>query len=234
MYVDGTAFLAQGVLASVRRHTEAMVSLIVPMTAARSLFHRRFDSDSPPQLIVATLPGYANAVAGALPGAVSPVSPSAITVSTPQDLDLLRAKIAGDISGLLTILGIAGLTIGVVGIANTTLVSVLERVHEIGLRRALGARRSQIALQFLLESFILGTIGGVLGAAIGLIAITIVALVNNWVPTLPIWIVLSPLSWAALLGCSPARTPRRGQHASTQSERSTDRDITARYSTAEP
>jgi len=95
--------------------------------------------------------------------------------------------------GFYVAIGI-GLLVGVVGIANTTLVSVLERVPEIGLRRAIGARRGQIATQFLLESLVLGTIGGLLGGASGVCGVAAVALAKGWVPVIPFWIcVLAPV-----------------------------------------
>jgi len=94
-------------------------------------------------------------------------------------------------------LSLAGVTllIGTIGIANTTLVSVLERTPEIGLRRALGARRRHIAIQFLAESTLLGSLSGVIGTALGIIAVLVASYVNRWTPVLPP--LLPPLALAA-------------------------------------
>jgi putative ABC transport system permease protein len=95
-----------------------------------------------------------------------------------------------------------------VGITNSAVVSVMERIPEIGLRRALGARKRQIALQFLLENFAIGTIGGILGVCLGVVALTLIAVGKGWTPVLPVWIVIAaPLAGSTtglLAGVYPA------------------------------
>jgi putative ABC transport system permease protein len=88
------------------------------------------------------------------------------------------------------------LLVGAAGIANTTLISVLERINEIGLRRSVGARVPHIAGQFLVESTFLGALGGLVGTSLGVIVVVIVAVARNWTA------VLAPLAvWPApLLG----------------------------------
>jgi ABC-type antimicrobial peptide transport system permease subunit len=81
-------------------------------------------------------------------------------------------------------LGGVSLLVGAIGIANVTLVSVIERTGEIGLRRALGATRRHIAVQFLLESATMGLVGGVIGACVGTLVVVGVAAYQDWTPVL--------------------------------------------------
>ena len=97
-----------------------------------------------------------------------PEDPSRVQVARPSDALEARAEAATAFTALFVGLGAVALIVGGVGIANVMLMSVLERRQEIGLRRALGATRRHIALQFVAEALILAFLGGVLGVAIGI------------------------------------------------------------------
>src|SRR5690606_23483049 len=91
--------------------------------------------------------------------------------------------------------------------ANTTLVSVLERVEEIGLRRSLGATRGQIAGQFLLESAGVGLLGGLLGGSLGILVMVAVSHVQRWTPVLPPWLPVTAVGLGALVGVAAGAYP---------------------------
>jgi putative ABC transport system permease protein len=140
--------------------------------------------------------------------ALRPDAVEALKATAPLDPRQLRDRVSTELSGLF--LGLAGicLVIGAVGIANTTLVAVLERISEIGLRRSLGAQRRHIVAQFLAESTSLGAIGGLVGAGVGVAVVVAVSVAQQWTPVLEPWTVLSaPLIGAAtglMAGLYPA------------------------------
>jgi putative ABC transport system permease protein len=110
-------------------------------------------------------------VRGLLARSANPEHPETVQVSRPSDALSARAAAQGSYDTLLLGLGLVALLVGGVGIANVMVISVLERRGEIGLRRALGATRPDIAGQFLSESLLLSLLGGLAGAAIG-VAVT--------------------------------------------------------------
>ncbi|MEU8763286.1 ABC transporter permease [Streptomyces sp. NPDC048659] len=131
---------------------------------------------------------------------VSPGDPAGVKVSRPSDA--LAAKAATDkgLTALMLGLGAVALLVGGVGVANTMVVSVLERRQEIGLRRALGATRGAIRLQFLTESLLLSALGGVAGAVLGAAATHVFALVQGWTPVVPLWSLGGGLAATLLIG----------------------------------
>ncbi|MFI6333130.1 ABC transporter permease [Micromonospora chersina] len=140
------------------------------------------------------------AVRDVLAATTNPAAPYEIAVSRPSDA--LAAKLATEraLNGLLLGLGAVALLVGGVGVANTMVISVLERRAEIGLRRALGATRGQIRLQFLTESLLLSMLGGITGAALGASVTTAYALIQHWPPVTPAWAVAAGIASTITVG----------------------------------
>jgi putative ABC transport system permease protein len=185
--INDSPFLVEGLIGHTERHAEALLSVVIPYATAKSL--PSLVGDAAPTIIVATKLGYTEAVAGALPATLYPEEPTQVTAAGLPQPTLLRNQVSGSLTALFVLLAGVGMVVGMVGITNSAVVSVMERVSEIGVRRALGARRGQIALQFLLENLLIGTLGGVLGVCLGVTALAVVTIAKGWTPILPIWVV---------------------------------------------
>ncbi len=184
--IDGAPFLVVGVLDSVDRNSDLLFAVVVPRQTAENYWGPPSRSD-PAKMTVDTSVGAAQTVAEQVALALRPDAPELFMVTPPPDPRSLRDQVSNDLGVLFILLAVVCVVIGALGIANTTMVGVLERTHEIGLRRALGARRGHIAAQFLLEAATLGTAGGLAGASLGIGTVVIVAIAQDWTPVVATW-----------------------------------------------
>jgi macrolide transport system ATP-binding/permease protein len=203
IFVGDRLYAVIGLLAGVRRQASLLGAAIMPEGTAR----REFGLRAPAFAQVETRIGAVDLIARQAPVALSPSDPGLLKVAAPPDPRQLRGAVKNDLNALFLLLGGVSLLVGAIGIANVTLVSVLERVGEIGLRRALGAGRRHIAAQFLLESTAMGLAGGLIGASLGTLVIVGVSASKTWTPVLDPWVPLGAPALGALIGLASGTYP---------------------------
>jgi putative ABC transport system permease protein len=183
VFVNGIPYTVVGVYAAAARVVTGESAMIIPERTALGDYGNPqpgIGNQNEAQMVIATRLGAAQVVGHQIARAELPTDPGRLVVTTPPNPLALQSQVSGDLTGLFLVLALISLLIGAVGIANTTLVAVLERTEEIGLRRALGARPAQIAGQFLTESTALGTLGGLLGTSLGVLTVVVFAAAQSW------------------------------------------------------
>lgn len=215
VFIRGIPFTVIGILRDVKRLPESLDAALVPSRTALNILGPPGDDRA--RMLVETRLGAAPLVAQQAPLALRAEAPELFRAVPPPDPRTLGEAVTSDLGSLFLLLGVISLVIGALGIANTTLVAVLERRSEIGVRRAVGAGPANIAAQFLLESTILGLLGGLIGTSLGVIAVLAVSLFRHWTAILdPISVLPAPLIGAfvgLLAGAYPAARASRVEPA---------------------
>jgi putative ABC transport system permease protein len=210
VFLANRYFTVVGVLAPVSVAPEIDVAALIGFGIGDELFGLR---DRPSRIYLRADPDQVAAVASVLTATAAPSREGDVQVRRPSDILAARIAAKGAFVGLFLGLGGIALFIAGVGIANIMVISVLERRGEIGLRRALGARRRHVAAQFLLESTLLATIGGLLGVGLGILATAVAARLAGNPVTVP------PLALAAGLGAALLVGALAGVYPATRAAR---------------
>jgi putative ABC transport system permease protein len=187
IWVGGQWFYLVGVLNPAVLAPELDSAVLIGFPAAER--YLGFDGH-PSQVYLRATTDRVNAVHDLLAATANPEHPNQVTVAQPSDALVAQAEAKGALNSLFLGLGAVSLLVGAIGVGNVMLIGVLERRSEIGLRRALGATKGHIRIQFLTEAMVLASLGGAVGVGLGAAATAIYAHTQHWATVIP------PLAWA--------------------------------------
>lgn len=190
IFVGGLALQVIGIYDDVVRQPDLLLSAVVPAGLATRVWGPA-TTQNPASMVIQTQIGAATQVAAQAAVALRADVPDRLQATAPPDPGELRNQVNAEVSSLLVVLAGLSLVVGALGIANSTLVAVMERTGEIGLRRAVGARPRHIAAQFLLESMVLGSLGGLIGTALGTFGVVLISALRGWTPLMEPGVTLS-------------------------------------------
>lgn len=205
IFIGGVAYAVIGIVDDAKRRTDVLDSVIIPLGSARQDFGLTAATELQIQITVGAGPQVAEQSLLAL----SPDDPEKLEAQAPRSSSDLSQSVQADVNVVFLILGGIALLAGGLGIANVTLLSVMERRGEIGLRRALGATRKQIGMQFTIESIFIGFLGGLIGATVGVLGVVTVALIQQWTPIIDPLLAIGGAALGALVGWGSGWYPAR-------------------------
>jgi putative ABC transport system permease protein len=197
IWVGGQWFYLAGILHPAVLAPQIDSAVLVGFPAAQKYLH--FDGH-PSTIYVRAATSQVNTVDSLLAAQANPANPSQVNVSQPSAALTAQADAKGALDTLFLGLGAVALLVGAVGVANIMVISVLERRSEIGLRRALGATKGHIRIQFLSEAILLALAGGAAGVAAGALATAVYAHTKGWAIAIPAQAWAGGIGAALLIG----------------------------------
>jgi putative ABC transport system permease protein len=193
VWVGNTWFYLAGILKPAVLAPDIDSSILIGYPAAQS--YLGFDGH-PSTIYLRANDSAVQRVDSLLAAQANPENPGNVQVSQPSAALVAQAEAKSAFNVLFLGLGAVALLVGAIGVANIMVISVLERRSEIGLRRALGATKGHIRVQFLAEAILLSLTGGIAGIAAGAAAVAIYAHAKGWATVIP------PLAWAGGLAAA--------------------------------
>ena len=197
VYLGNTWFTVVGVLKPVLLDSSLDSDVFIALPVAERMFQTK---PNPSEIYVRADVSAVNKVSGLLAATADPQQPDGVQVSRPSDALEARAAATGQFTTLLLGLGAVALLVGMIGIANIMVISVLERRGEIGLRRALGATKRHIWSQFLAESALLAVLGGIGGLLLGAGATALYAQARNEPFVIPLYALIAAPTAGLVIG----------------------------------
>jgi len=204
IWVAGRWFAVVGILKPATLAPEIDTSVLIGYPAAEK--YLGFDGH-PSQIYLRADTDQVNAVHNLLAAAANPENPYQVTVAQPSDALVAQADAKAALNSLFLGLGAVSLLVGAIGVGNIMLIGVLERRSEIGLRRALGATKGHIRVQFLTEAMLLALLGGAVGVALGATATSVYTHTQHWATVIPTLAWTGGLAVALAIGAVSGLLP---------------------------
>ena len=204
IWADGQWFYLAGILKPAVLAPEIDSAVLVGYPAAEEYLH--FDGH-PSAIYLRTQTSAVKAVDSLLGAQANPENPEQVNASQPSAALSAQAAAKGAFDTLFLGLGAVALLVGTVGVANIMVISVLERRSEIGLRRALGATKGHIRIQFLSEAILLALAGGAAGVTGGILGTASYAHAKGWATVIPAQAWAGGLAAALLIGAAAGLLP---------------------------
>ena len=197
VYLGNTWFDVVGILKPAVLDSSLDSTVFISLPVAERMFQTQ---PNPTEIYVRANQDHVVAVSNLLAPTADPQQPDGVQVARPSNALEARAAAQGQFTTLLLGLGAVALLVGAIGIANIMVISVLERRGEIGLRRALGATRRHISLQFLAESALLAVLGGIAGLALGAGATEVYAATRHEPFVVPLYALIAAPAAGLVIG----------------------------------
>jgi putative ABC transport system permease protein len=204
VWLGGQWFSVIGILDKMPLAPEIERSVLIGWTVAKQ---RLSFTGHPGIIYVRAQDDQVEAVRGVLAPTINPEKPNEVQVDLPSEALVAQRLADSSYNALFLALGGVALLVGGVGVANTMVIAVLERRREIGLRRALGATRRQVRGQFVAESVLLSSLGGIVGVLVGVGVTAGYALSKQWPAVFPPVALAGGVGVAALVGALAGMYP---------------------------
>lgn len=204
VYIGDRYFTVVGVLDSFELAADLDRSALI----GRGIAEAAFETTTAPETVyLRTDPDEVDGARAVVPATANPENPDQVEVTRPSDAIEAKAAASSAFTALFLGLGAVALIVGGVGIANVMVISVLERRSEVGLRRALGATRRHVTMQFLSEALLLSALGGIAGALLGALVTAGYDVARGWQVVVPIGALIGGVAAAVVIGAAAGLYP---------------------------
>lgn len=203
VFIGDRPFTVIGIFADVTHRPEMLLSAVIPAAVA----DRMDDGGAERDVVIETAPGAAQLIGSQARLALRPEGPELLRAVAPPDPRTLRRDVESSLTRASLALSLVALLVGSVSIGNSAASAIASRTGEIGLRRAVGARPLHVFSQLVAETTMLGSLGGLGGALLGVFVTSVVALTQGWQPVIDLRAAAITVAASATMGLAAGLLP---------------------------